>query len=315
MQTPRRRKFYDWNFVKEKDEIVDTLGEKVKKGETILFSEVLEQIPSDEVLSELFPDPYQGKSSITHFGLEVLKLRLQGFKQVQIAEMLRTTKSRVSYWSQTTINGLYRTRPDNVEIDIPALRRLLNLEWTTEGRYTRLSELLRDMPSDEELKQLDKERGNLDSQTTRHRVTQKDLYILRQRLDGRSYDSICAELGWSRVQVRRNMQATRKRLIRDLRIELDVPRLFKPYKPGQLQLQPSICASTYCEMIRIPGEHIIAYRKAHGESVAQFASGCGVSVSSIRKIEKGISEPSILLIWKIAKYMKVKMNDLYRKIP
>lgn len=109
MQTPRRRKFYDWNFVKEKDEIVDTLGEKVKKGETILFSEVLEQIPSDEVLSELFPDPYQGKSSITHFGLEVLKLRLQGFKQVQIAEMLRTTKSRVSYWSQTTINGLYRT--------------------------------------------------------------------------------------------------------------------------------------------------------------------------------------------------------------
>ena len=50
MQTPRRRKFYDWNFVKEKDEIVDTLGEKVKKGETILFSEVLEQIPSDEVL-------------------------------------------------------------------------------------------------------------------------------------------------------------------------------------------------------------------------------------------------------------------------
>ena len=263
----------------------------------------------------MFPDPYQGKSSITHFGLEVLKLRLQGFKQVQIAEMLRTTKSRVSYWSQTTINGLYRTRPDNVEIDIPALRRLLNLEWTTEGRYTRLSELLRDMPSDEELKQLDKERGNLDSQTTRHRVTQKDLYILRQRLDGRSYDSICAELGWSRVQVRRNMQATRKRLIRDLRIELDVPRLFKPYKPGQLQLQPSICASTYCEMIRIPGEHIIAYRKAHGESVAQFASGCGVSVSSIRKIEKGISEPSILLIWKIAKYMKVKMNDLYRKIP
>ena len=216
MQTPRRRKFYDWNFVKEKDEIVDTLGEKVKKGETILFSEVLEQIPSDEVLSELFPDPYQGKSSITHFGLEVLKLRLQGFKQVQIAEMLRTTKSRVSYWSQTTINGLYRTRPVNVEIDIPALRRLLNLEWTTEGRYTRLSELLRDMPSDEELKQLDKERGNLDSQTTRHRVTQKDLYILRQRLDGRSYDSICAELGWSRVQVRRNMQATRKRLIRDL---------------------------------------------------------------------------------------------------
>lgn len=95
--------------MKEKDEIVDTLGEKVKKGETILFSEVLEQIPSDEVLSELFPDPYQGKSSITHFGLEVLKLRLQGFKQVQIAEMLRTTKSRVSYWSQTTINGLYRT--------------------------------------------------------------------------------------------------------------------------------------------------------------------------------------------------------------
>lgn len=118
---------------------------------------------------------------------------------MQIAEKLQTTKSRVAYWSQMTMNSLHKDCLDHVEVDIPALRRLLNLERLPEGRYTKLSELLRDMPSDEELERLDKARGNLGGETKRRHVTQKDLYILRQRLDGRSYDSLCAELGWSRA--------------------------------------------------------------------------------------------------------------------
>lgn len=212
---------------------MDDLLKKAEKGETILFSEILGRIPSDEVLLKLFPDPYsQEKSSITHFGLRVLELRLQGLKLAQIAEMLQTTRSRVGYWSQMTMNSLYTFIPSNIVVDIPILRRMLHIEPIVNGGYSKLSELLHDMPSDTELEQLDRDRGNLNSRTTRHRVTQKDLYILQQRMEGRSYDSLCTELGWSRVQVRRNMQATRQRLIRDLRIELDVPQLFKPYKLG-----------------------------------------------------------------------------------
>lgn len=75
--------------------------------------------------------------------------------------------------------------------------------------------------------------------------SQRNLCILRRHLDGRSYNSICTELGWSREQVRWNMQATRKRLIRDLRIEPDIPQLFKPYKPGNYgRSQASVLVDT-----------------------------------------------------------------------
>ena len=295
---------------------MDDFRERIERGETILFSEILKHIPSDEVLAHLFPDPYsQGQPAITHFGLEVLELRLQGLKQVQIAEKLQTTKSRVAYWSQMTMNSLHKDCLDHVEVDIPALRRLLNLERLPEGRYTKLSELLRDMPSDEELERLDKARGNLGGETKRRHVTQKDLYILRQRLDGRSYDSLCAELGWSRAQVRRNMQGTRMRLIRDLRVELDVPQLFKPYKPSWSLPDPDNYVEAHGKMTSTLGVHIAAYRKEHGETVAQFASRSGVSVSSIRRIESGISDPSADRVWKISRHMGMTMDDLFKKMP
>ena len=100
--------------------------------------------------------------------------------------------------------------------------------------YTKLSELLQELPSDDELCQLDWERGKLPARSIRGYVTQMDLYILRQRLEGRSYGSICEELGWDRVRLQRHIQTTRMRLIRDLRIELDVPQLFSPFKPRPL---------------------------------------------------------------------------------
>ena len=168
---------------------------------------------------------------------------------------------------------------------------------------------------DEELERLDKARGNLGGETKRRHVTQKDLYILRQRLDGRSYDSLCAELGWSRAQVRRNMQGTRMRLIRDLRVELDVPQLFKPYKPSWSLPDPDNYVEAHGKMTSTLGVHIAAYRKEHGETVAQFASRSGVSVSSIRRIESGISDPSADLVWKISRHMGMTMDDLFKKMP
>ncbi|MFR8333587.1 MAG: hypothetical protein ACLU9S_15550 [Oscillospiraceae bacterium] len=58
---------------------MDDFRERIERGETILFSEILKHIPSDEVLAHLFPDPYsQGQPAITHFGLEVWSFGSKG---------------------------------------------------------------------------------------------------------------------------------------------------------------------------------------------------------------------------------------------
>lgn len=213
---------------------MDQLLEKASHGEAIHFSELLRDIPSDEILAKLFFNPeHPENNGVSQFGLEVLKLRLERYKLSEIADRLRTPASKVAYWSRKTRNCLLKGVPDCIDVDIPALRRLLHIRQTITG-YTKLSELLQELPSDDELCRLDRERGNLPARSTRRCVTQKDLYILRQRLEGRSYDSICEELGWDRVRLQRHIQATRMRLIRDLRIELDVPQLFTPFKPRPL---------------------------------------------------------------------------------
>lgn len=201
---------------------------KIESGESILFSEILEKIPTDDDLPKLFPNDYNPEiSSISHFGLEVLKLRLEGLNQLEITEKLQTTSGRVAYWSSLVVNCLRRgDMIENIKVDIPALQRLLHMRVTGNGEYTKLSELLRDMPSDEELHRLDVERGNLIKPRTRSRINHQDLYILQQRLAGRTYGSIGNELGMTGEKVRRQVGNTRRRLIRDLRVELDVPGLF-----------------------------------------------------------------------------------------
>lgn len=64
-------------------------------------------------------------------------------------------------------------------------------------------------------------------------------------------------------------------------------------------------------VITILGKRIAAYRKEHGESIAQFAKGCGVSKSSIRRIENGTSNARTSLIDKIIKYMGVSPAELF----
>ena len=131
-------------------------GEVAEKK--ILFSELLANIPSDEVLTELLPDPYRPQRALTtHSGLEVLKLRLEGLDTAQTAERLHMTLSQADHRLRKTVRQLTRYIPENIVIDIPALRKILGIQpFHFTGRYTKLSELLRDMPSDEVLFQLDR---------------------------------------------------------------------------------------------------------------------------------------------------------------
>lgn len=195
---------------------------------TVLFSEILANIPSDEALADLFPDPYNPpKAFVTRLGLEVLKLRLEGLDSAQTAEKLHITRGQVSHWSLKTVRMLKMKRPNHIEIDIPALRKLLDIQpFGFTGKYTKLSELLRDMPSDEVLFQLDRERGNLTGGGKRHRVSHQDLYILQQRLAGRTYRSIGEEFGKNSELTRRLIWKIKVGLKRYLAVELDVPGLF-----------------------------------------------------------------------------------------
>ena len=135
--------------------------EMKERGETILFSELLKDIPPDHILIDLFPNKRNPvRLLVSHAELEVLSLRLKGFTQAEIAEQLGITPGQVAYRSKEAKNALYMNVPPYICVDIPALRRILNAprELTS---YKLLSELLRDMPSDEELMRLFIERGSI----------------------------------------------------------------------------------------------------------------------------------------------------------
>ena len=88
------------------------------------------------------------------------------------------------------------------------------------------SELLANIPSDEVLFQLDRERGNLTGGRKRHRVSNQDLYLLQQRLAGHTYRSIGEELGMSPKAVRHRILRIKVGLKWYLAVDLDVPALF-----------------------------------------------------------------------------------------
>lgn len=86
-------------------------GEVAEKK--ILFSELLANIPSDEVLTELLPDPYRPQRALTtHSGLEVLKLRLEGLDTAQTAERLHMTLSQADHRLRKTVRQLTRYIPE-----------------------------------------------------------------------------------------------------------------------------------------------------------------------------------------------------------
>lgn len=202
------------------------------------FSELLADVPSDDVLAELFADPScPQRPTVTHLGLEALKLRLEGAETAHIAEKLHTTYYQAANLPQKTIRLLIQYRPQGIEVDIPALRKILGIRpFNFTGGYTKLSELLWDMPSDEMLFRLDRERGNIAGGKKRLRVCNLDLYILQQRLAGRTYQSIGEEFGKSRELIRRRIWKIKVGLVRYLGVELDVPGLFDSVKKDSLPL-------------------------------------------------------------------------------
>lgn len=102
--------------------------EMKERGETILFSEILENIPPDDVLAELFPDLNNfDRSRANHREMQILKLRLDGLTQPQIAEKMNLTQGQVSYSSARIKNALHGGIPPYIEVDIPALKRILRM--------------------------------------------------------------------------------------------------------------------------------------------------------------------------------------------
>lgn len=205
---------------------MNRLLEKKECGNTILFSELLKDIPSDDVLAELLPAPLMpGKPFITKRGLEVLKLRLEGLRQPEIAERLGLTRGQVARASRMAIDCRYA--PPYIDIDVPSLRRLLGLDQKNIIGYTKLSELLRDMPSDEELVQLFVDRGNTIRPGGTTPPTNKDLQLLQMRCQKRTYAEIGSVTEMNARQTQHQIVLTLQRLRRDFRIEIDVPELKK----------------------------------------------------------------------------------------
>lgn len=199
--------------------------EMKERGETIRFSELLKDIPPDGVLRELFalPDSWY-RPLVSHRGMEVLKLRLEGLTQSQIAEKMNLTPGQVSGTSASIKNSLYGKVPPYIEVDIPALRKILHLNIALPTKYTCLSELLQAMPSDEELAQLFTEQGNI-LNGRKSPPTQQDLKLIQMRIQGCSDDSIGEEIGLGAKEVHHHISLTLNRIQRDLKICLDIPEL------------------------------------------------------------------------------------------
>lgn len=92
--------------------------------------------------------------------------------------------------------------------------------------YTRLSELLLAMPSDEELEKLYHRPGMKKANPSRRCLQKKDLLILLLRSEGRSFAEIGKELGISGSAVRTKMLPIKMRLKSDLNIEIDMEGVF-----------------------------------------------------------------------------------------
>ena len=90
-------------------------------------------------------------------------------------------------------------------------------------KYTSLSALLLDMPSDKELEAL---YGKPTRGCHRRPLTQKDLYILQRRVEGWSYTKIGNELCISCSAVRAKLLPIKLRLTVDLKLQIDVPGIF-----------------------------------------------------------------------------------------
>lgn len=196
-------------------------------GENILISELLAAPPSDEVLSELFPYSRNSKPHISQLGLKILKLRLDGKDNDEAGKELNLTRNQVEGRFQNIKTKFERGPiPDYIELDHPALRRLRGLEVTFTDGYMKLSELLRDMPSDQELKEFAIQRGNVSGFGTKRMLNHEDLLLVQKKQAVKRNASIARELGIRPESVRFRLMWIRNVLKRNLGVQVDLPDLF-----------------------------------------------------------------------------------------
>ncbi len=91
--------------------------------------------------------------------------------------------------------------------------------------YTKVSELLRDMPSDQELLKLSIQRGHIVGLSGRRTLRNEDLSLLKKKLDGQTNAAIAREYGVSHDYIRQRLAWIRKKLIYDLGIQIDLEKL------------------------------------------------------------------------------------------
>lgn len=203
-------------------------------GKTILISELLDAPPSDEVLSELFPYSKTAKPHISQLGLKILKLRLDGVDNEKAGKELNLTRNQVEGRFQNIKTKFVRGPiPDYIELDHPALRRLRGLEVTFTSGYTKLSELLRDMPSDQELRKFSIMRGNVPGFGTKRMLNHEDLILIQKKQVAKQNASIARELGVRPESVRSRLMWIQNVLKRKLYVQIDLPELF-PFEADEI---------------------------------------------------------------------------------
>ena len=196
-------------------------------GEKILFSELLENPPSDDVLIDLFSYSRGGKPYISQYELKVLKLRLDGLTAQEVGEILNISSTVVSTRFRNTCEKLTRGFIlDYIEMDVPGIRRLCGMPISITSGYTKVSELLRDMPSDQDLLKLSIQRGHIVGLSGRRTMRNEDLSLLKKKLDGQTNAAIAREYGVSHNNIRQRLLWIRKILIYDLGIQIDLSELF-----------------------------------------------------------------------------------------
>lgn len=206
---------------------MNSFFEMKKHRETILFSELLATPPPDDVLLDLFQCSWGGCPYITQSGLEILKLRLDGLTAQEVGEKLNLTLGQVNgRFQHIKTRLMMNTLPDYIEIDVPVIRRLRGMEVPITRGYTQVSELLRDMPSDQELLKLSAMRGHIAGITGRRTLSHNDLALLRKKADGHRNVDIAREQGVSPNNIRRRLVWIRCVLQQKLGIKIDMPELF-----------------------------------------------------------------------------------------
>lgn len=199
------------------------------KSDSILLSALLNDLPSDKQLTAIFPHPnYYNRPYIPHDALLILKFKIEGCSQKEIASKLQKHENYISYWYKKTKLRLIQ---ENVVIDVPAISKLFGLGFQS-GKNIRLSDLIKDMPSDNQIKQLYADCGYIRERSKRRLLNQEDLYMVQQVIAGQSHASIARSLNINSNVVHCKFRAIYLRLVLDLKIEVDIPNIFPQQKEG-----------------------------------------------------------------------------------